>query len=216
MRPQPERLDLIPAADPAVLRRWGVSDCSRVDLASLTDSLARLQHDEVAPPSGVDRLVRHIRDRYHHTLTAVLGDAIALATACEAVHGRDDLWPHGLSDRLIETLDALQHHQQREDSVVFPLLLADRARAAEAVALMEAEHAGIRARLDGVLVATGGFRAPPQACVSWRLLYVLCCKVDVDAREQIRLEEDELFRELSGNLRRSGFVRPQCSNGHED
>ena len=216
MRPQPERLDLIPAADPAALRRWGVTDCGRVNQAALTDSLARLQHDEVAPPSGMDGLVRHIRDRYHHALTAVLEDAIALATACEAVHGCDDLWPHGLSDRLIETLEALQHHQQREDSVVFPLLLTARDRAAEVVELMEAEHADIRARLDGVLAVTRGFQAPPQACVSWRLLYVLCCKIDVDAREQIRLEEDELFRELSGNLRRSGFVRPQCSIGHED
>lgn len=193
MPPQPERLDLIPAADPVALRRWGVSDCGRIDRRALYDSLARLQHDEAAPPSDAARLVRHIRDRYHHALVDVIGDAIALATACETAHSGDDLWPHGLSDHLIEILEAVEHHQQREDAVVFPMLLAGGPGAAEAVRMMEAEHAGIRASLDRLLALTQGFQAPARACASWRVLYVLCCKIDVDIREQIRLEERELF-----------------------
>ena len=193
MRPPPERLDLIPAADAAALRRWGVSDCERIDRRAMQDSLAGLQHDEAAPPSDTARLVGHIRDRYHNALVDVMGDAIALATACETAHSGEDLWPHGLSDQLIEILEAVEHHQQREDAVVFPMLLVGGPRAAEAVRMMEAEHAGIRARLDRLLALTGGFQAPPQACASWRVLYVLCCKADVDIREQIRLEEGELF-----------------------
>ena len=193
MRPPPERLDLIPAADPAALRRWGVSDCGRIDRRSLTRSLSRLQHDEAAPPSETRLLVRHICERYHQALIGVIEDAIALATACEKTHSGHELWPHGLSDQLIEILEAVEHHQQREDAVVFPVLLVGGPRAAEAAKMMEAEHAAIRARLDRLLALTGGFQAPLQACAGWRVLYVLCCKADVDIREQIRLEEDELF-----------------------
>ena len=193
MRPQPERLDLIPQADPAVLRRWGVSDCGRVDRPALVRSLASLQDDEIAPPSDMARLVRHIRHRYHRALIGLIEDAVALAEACEAAHSGEEFWPHGLSDRLVEILEALEDHQQREDAVVFPLLLAGRPQAAEAVTTMEAEHARIRRLLDVVLALTQGFEAPSAACVSWRVLYVLTCKIDLDIREQMRLEERELF-----------------------
>lgn len=193
MRPQPERLDLIPQADPAVLRRWGVSDCGRVDRPALVRSLARLQDDEVAPPSDMARLVRHIRRRYHRALVGLIEDAVALADACEAAHSGEELWPHGLSDRLIEIHEALQDHQQREDAVVFPLLLAGRPQAAEAAGIMKAEHARIRRLLDVVQALTQGLEAPAAACASWRVLYLLACKIDFDIREQMRLEEHELF-----------------------
>lgn len=193
MQPESGRLDLISAADPEALRRWGLSDCDRIDRSAMCDSLARLQHDDAPSPSAPTHLIGHIRDHYRHALIAVIEDAIALAIACEAAHSGDDLWPHGLSDLLIEMHEALEHHHQREDAVVIPMLLTDGPRAAESVKLMEVEHAGIRARLDAVLTLTGGFAVPSQACAGWRVLYVLCCKIDVDSREQVRLEEQELF-----------------------
>lgn len=190
---QSPRLDLIPEADPGVLRRWGVADCDKVDRRAMTRSLTLLLDDEVAPPADTTRLILHIRDRYHRALVGVIEDAVALATACEAAHSREDFWPHGLCDRLVEILEALEHHQQREDAVVFPLLLADKPQAAEAARIMEAEHARIRRLLDALLVLTQGFKVPAQACASWRVLYVLCCKINADIREQMRLEEGELF-----------------------
>lgn len=193
MRPQPQRLDLIPEADPAVLRRWGVTDCDRVDRRALTRSLTRLQHDEVAPPSDTARLIRHIRDRYHRALVGVIEDAVALAAACEAAHSGEALWPHGLGDHLVEILEALEHHQQREDAVVFPMLLAETPRAAEAAKFMKAEHDRIRGLLDVLRALTQGFEIPTGACVKWRVLYLLACKIDVDTREQMGLEERELF-----------------------
>lgn len=190
---QSERLDFIPEANPAVLRRWGLSDCGQVDRPNLVRSLARLQDDEVAAPSEMARLVRHIRDRYQRALIGLIEDAVALAAACEAAHSGEDLWPHGLSDRLIEILETVEEHQQREDAVVFPLLLAGAPRAAEAARTMEAEHDRIRRLLDVTRALTQGFVAPPEACASWRVLYVLACKIDVDVREQMKLEECELF-----------------------
>lgn len=186
-------LELIPDADPAVLRRWGVTDCERVDRNALTRSLTRLQHDEAAPPADPARLIRHIRDRYHRALVEVIEDAVSLATACEAAHSGEERWPHGLSDRLIEILEALEHHQQREDAVVFPLMLKGAAGATKAAGIMETEHAHVRSLLDAVLALTRGFEIPAQACAKWRVLYVLCCKINLDIRDQMKLEERELF-----------------------
>lgn len=193
MRPQSPRLELIPRADPAVLRRWGVTECDRVDRRALTRSLTRLQDDETAPPADTARLVDHIRQRYHHDLIGVIEDAVALATACEAAHSAEAHWPHGLADRLVEVLEALEHHQQREDAVVLSLLLAETPRLDGAERLMETEHAHLRGLLDGLLALTRGWEVPPGVCAKWRVLYVLCCKIDVDIREQMRLEEGELF-----------------------
>ena len=193
MRQRPERLELIPQPDPAALRRWGVADCGRVDRRALNRSLARLRDDEVEPPLDTTRLVRHIRDRYHGVLIGLIEDAVSLAGACEAAHSREALWPHGLSDRMAEILEALEAHQQREDAVVFPMLLAGTPRVSQAATVMAAEHARIREMLDAVRTLTLAFEAPPVACASWRVLYVLARKIDLDVRAQMRLEECELF-----------------------
>jgi len=196
MQTPPLKRDPGASAEPAVLRRWGVTDCDAVDQPALTRSLVRLQDDERAPPSDVARLIRHIRRRYHRSVAGIIKDAVALATTCESAHSADDLWSHGLSDRLAEILDALEHHQQREDAVVFPLLLAQKPEAAKAAAFMATEHSHIRTLVDALSATTRGYQAPPQACATWRVLYILCCKIDVDIREQMRMEERELFSPL--------------------
>ena len=201
MRPLPERpehfsrsgLDLTPESDPTVLRRWGVTDCDRVDRRSLTRSLTRLQDPEAPPPPDSAALIRHIRKRYHRALIALIGDAVELATACEAAHSRKAQWPHGLSDRLARLMEVLEAHQQREDAVVFPMLLDGRPGATGAACLMVAEHDEVRALLDANLSITRSFEVPPGACAKWRLLYLLCGKIDFDVREQMRLEEAALF-----------------------
>jgi Regulator of cell morphogenesis and NO signaling len=188
-----QALDLTPESDPAVLRRWGVADCERVDRRTLTRGLTRLQDPEAPPPADRADLVRHIRSRYHRALIALIQDAVELATACEAAHSGKRLWPHGLSDRLAKLLDVLEAHQQREDAVVFPMLLQGRPEATNAVSLMTFEHAEVRALLDSTSSITCAFEAPDQACAKWRLLYLLCRKIDFDVREQMRLEESALF-----------------------
>lgn len=194
MRAPSDRLDLIPAADPDALRRWGVTDCGHVDLGALTRSLGGLR--EAGPGSFADaaRVVRHIHHRYHGVLIGWIEDAVALSIACESAHSGEDLWPHGLSDDLADLLEALEHHQQREDAVVFPRLLAGPSPAMKPiVALMEADHAAMVDRLDRMLALTGGLAAPEGACAKWRVLYVLCRGIDADTRALMRLEEHELF-----------------------
>jgi regulator of cell morphogenesis and NO signaling len=208
MRPQPRRLDLIPSPDCTAIRRWGLADCERVDQRALTESLARLQDDESTPPTDLAGLIGRIRSRYHRALMAIILDAVALATACEAAHAADDRWPHGLSDRLTGLLDALELHQQREDAVVFPLLLSRSPQATAAVAFMEGEHASILAQLDSLSAVTHAFEAPRDACVKWRILYLLCRKIDFDIRQLTDMEERELFAPSIRDSTEAGI----CSN----
>ncbi|WP_324819265.1 hemerythrin domain-containing protein [Brevundimonas sp.] len=193
MRPQSRRLELIPSPDCDSLTRWGIVDCDKVDRRALADSLARLQDDESTPPPDAAGMIGRIRSRYHQVLLEIIADAVALATACERVHAADDRWPHGLSDRLMGLLEALELHQQREDAVVFPLLLSGSPQADAAVRFMAREHASIRDRLDLLSAVTCAFKAPADACMKWRVLYVLCRKIDFDIRELIGMEEHELF-----------------------
>lgn len=192
-QPARHRLDLQPETDPAVLRRWGVTDCGRVDRRTLTRGLTRLQDPEAPPPADPAGLVRHIRRRYHRALITLIGDAVELASACEAAHSGKTYWPHGLSDRLARILEVLEVHQQREDAVVFPMLLQGRPGATSAACLMTSEHAEVRGLLDATRSVTRDFAIPAAACARWRLLYLLCRKIDFDVREQMRLEESSLF-----------------------
>lgn len=91
-------------------------------------------------------------------------------------------------------LDRLITHQQREQAVVFPMLL----RGVDAlpdptIDEMIAAHEDLMARWRGLDALTAGFKAPAHACAAWRLLYVLCYKLYVDCREQVELENRMLL-----------------------
>ena len=177
-----------------VLRRWGLSRCHAVDVESYWAGLSRLLPDEATPPREPHRLIAYIRGRFHRAHRDLLEDAVALAGAAEAVHARDDAWPHGLGDHLAQLLEDLESHLQREDSVVFPLLPGSPdSPLGGRVAAMADEHRQLCAQLDDLRRLTRDFAPPAQACVAWRLLYVLCGKLDTDLREQMTLEEDVLF-----------------------
>lgn len=184
-------MDRTPEAVDATLNRWGVGE--RPDRSAMTASLSRLIDSEEPSPTGMERLIRHIHERYHRVLAGVIEDALALASGCETTYSREEAWPHGLSDLLEEILDDLEQHQQREYAVVFPLFMAGSPDTAWAVSVMSDEHARLRRRLDSLTTMTRNFTAPAAACVKWRVLYVLCCKIDLDLREQMRMEESDLF-----------------------
>lgn len=195
---RPRHLTGLPVAeeDAAVLRRWGVARCHAVDINAYSAGLSRLLHDEAPPPGDARQLIDYIRARFHPSHRELLEDAIALANAAEIAHARDDAWPHDLPDNLIGLLEDVEIHQQREDAVIFPMLMgpasaAERARAAG----MRLEHEAVLRRLNALSCSTAGYSAPPQACTAWRLLYVLCSKLDMELRDQIALENEVLFSE---------------------
>lgn len=180
--------------DLAVMDRWGVSRCDAVEMDSVSAELTKLLAEDAAPSGEPRDLVGWICERRHSVQENRLDEAIAIANRAEAVHRRDDAWPHGLADQLIEMLDCVVTHQQREQAVVFPMLLQGvDALPDRTVDEMVAAHEDLMTRWRGLDQLTGGFKAPAHACAAWRLLYVLCYKLSVDCREQVQLENRMLL-----------------------
>lgn len=180
--------------DLAVMDRWGVSRCDAVEMDSVSAELTKLLAENAAPSEEPRDMVGWICERRHSVQENRLEEAIAIANRAEAVHRRDDAWPHGLADQLIEMLDCVVTHQQREQAVVFPMLLQGvDALPDRTVDEMVAAHEDLMARWRGLDQLTGGFKAPAHACAAWRLLYVLCYKLSVDCREQVQLENRMLL-----------------------
>lgn len=196
--------DLDEEAD--ALRRWGLSPCGRVDREALMGALAGLLVDERPPPEEAGALVDHIRRRFHQAQRQVLDDAIALAAAGGRRHRRDDLWPHGLADDLAALLEAWEAHQLREEAVVFPAVLQGRDERAVAVDQARRDHAELKRSLTRLVRRTSGFRPPDHACPTWRLLYLLCARLEAELLAQMSLEEQTLYGERPAAIRVSTEV----------
>lgn len=180
--------------DLEVMDRWGVSRCDAVEMDSVSCELTKLLAEDAAPSGELRDLVGGICQRRHSVQENRLEEAIAIATRAELVHRRDDTWPHGLADQLTEMLDCLVTHQQREQAVVFPMLLRGvDALPDRTIDEMIAAHEDLMTRWRGLDELTAGFKAPAHACAAWRLLYVLCFKLYADCREQVEVENRMLL-----------------------
>ena len=149
---------------------------------------------KASPPPELAELITHVVTRYHETHRREFPEAITLARKVEAVHAGEPECPRGLADHLADMLDDLESHQQREEQVLFPMLLAGGSPMARfPIARMIAEHRDVDEQLVRLRTLTHDFSAPPQACGAWRTLASLCRKLDEDLREHMRLEEQEVF-----------------------
>jgi regulator of cell morphogenesis and NO signaling len=147
-----------------------------------------------APPPHLEGLIAHIVTRYHDTHRREFPEAIALARKVEAVHVAEPECPRGLADLLAVMLDDLESHQQREEQVLFPMLLAGGSPMARfPIARMMAEHRDVDEQLIRLRTLTHDFTCPPQACETWQALARLCRKLNDDLREHMRLENEDVF-----------------------
>lgn len=146
------------------------------------------------PDPEVGKLIAHILSRYHETHRREFPEAIRLSRKVEAVHIAEPECPRGLADHLAFMADDLESHQQREEQVLFPMILAGGSPMIRfPIGRMMAEHADVDAQLLRLRVITHDFVAPPAACETWRALARACRKIDNDLTEHMRLENETLF-----------------------
>lgn len=139
-------------------------------------------------------LVKWFCKQRHPAQESQLEEAIAIATQAEQVHRTDDAWPHGLADQLGNILDCVFAHQQREQAVVFPMLLKGLdALPDRMIDEMIQAHEHLLAEWRTVSQLTGGFSAPAHACAAWLRLYALCSRLQFDCVEQVGLENRMLL-----------------------
>lgn len=167
------------------LERWGVRRCDAVDRAAFNAGLSALI--ELDRPEGEDarRRLDRLQREEGEAIRRRLEEALVLARTGERAHGTDDRWPHGLVDELYDLLQDLEAHDAHEAFA----RSAGKAESAPLTAGLRADHAMLAARLDELRRLTGGYDAPAHACAVWRLLYVLCLKVDTALAERMRLED---------------------------
>jgi regulator of cell morphogenesis and NO signaling len=186
-------------------RRPLAEACSERGLAAddVVAEIAREQSQAAEMPHWEERpireLVRHIVDFYHLRLRAELPELISLAAKVERRHAEKASCPRGLRAHLEEVHQAVLAHLAKEEQILFPMILAGRGRhAAAAISVMESEHLDHGANLEKTRQLTADLAPPPEACPTWKALYLRLGRLESELMEHIHLENNILFPHVLG------------------
>jgi regulator of cell morphogenesis and NO signaling len=168
-------------------------------LAAITaeEGRADLPRWDTAP---IPELIRFIVERYHAPLRSELPALVAQAARVEHRHSATPGCPRGLSDLLECLHQRVLEHLEKEERVLFPMIL-DRfgKRAAGPVRVLEEEHDEHGRNLGRIRQFTNNFTPPSHACASWRALYLRLAALESELMDHIHLENNVLFpRALQG------------------
>lgn len=145
-------------------------------------------------PSEPSALIDHILARFHQMHRQQLPELIRLAAKVEAVHADHAATPHGLTVLLKSMHSDLLAHMEKEESILFPMLLRGGNHVVEhPIGVMRAEHDEHAERLAQLLALTHNATPPEDACTTWRQLSANLRQFSDDLQHHIRLENDVLF-----------------------
>lgn len=143
----------------------------------------------------IAELVAHIVSVYHRRLREELPALVSLAAKVESRHVGKASCPRGLRAHLEGMHQAVLEHLAKEERVLFPMILGVRGGvAAGPVHAMEAEHVDHAENLQRTRQLTADLVAPPEACPTWRALYLRLRQLEAELMDHIHLENNILFR----------------------
>lgn len=150
------------------------------------------------PTAMVDRapnaIIDHILVRYHEPLRRELPELIALAKKVERVHADKSACPHGLARRLEAMHLELLSHLAKEEQVLFPMIQSGAGpRIGGPVTVMLREHDDHGENLKALRELADDYQPPPEACTTWRALYLRLDALERDLMDHIALENNVLF-----------------------
>jgi regulator of cell morphogenesis and NO signaling len=166
-----------------------------LDVAALLAELSALQRtDQPVLQSKPEALIEHIVSRYHQVHRQQLPELIRMATRVEAVHREHPLVPTGLAELLEAVEQDLLTHMHKEETILFPLLLAGgNAFVTQPIHMMRAEHIHHGAMLDRLAELSHNATPPAAACNTWRALYAGIAQLHDDLVQHIHTENNILF-----------------------
>lgn len=165
-----------------------------LDLAPIEAELARLAPEQNPIPDSVEDLISHILARYHQVHRRELPELRNLAVRVEKVHAEHPAVPVGLSALLARIQGELESHMQKEEQVLFPLMLAGgNPMIVHPIGMMRHEHDSHGEELRALAALTNDMTLPDGACNSWRALYAGLAKLAEDLTEHIHIENNVLF-----------------------
>lgn len=172
----------------AALRAGHVPEMLLAELQALADAAGQ------DAPEATPALVGHILHRYHETHRNELEWLIPLAQKVERVHGDHEEAPLGLADALIALHDELDAHMQKEERVLFPMMLqGGDPMIVHPIEQMRQDHEEAARLLAQVEHAAHGLDLPEGACGSWTALYTGLRKLSGDLVAHMHLENNVLF-----------------------
>lgn len=150
--------------------------------------LTRWAHRSVAELA--DFIVNH----YHARLRSEIPELILLADKVEQVHADKVSCPRGLAALLHTMHAAVLDHLAKEEQILFPMIRAGRGHGAGGpIHVMEQEHEDHGRSLARLRALTADLTAPPEACPTWRALYLRLGRLADELMEHIHLENNVLF-----------------------
>ncbi len=139
-------------------------------------------------------LIAHLLERFHAPHRAELPRLLAMARKVERVHSDKPSCPTGLAAELERIGEELEAHMEKEEQVLFPLILSGRGRfASMAIQVMEEEHVDHGRNLERLREMTHGYTPPAEACGTWRALYLGLAELELALMQHIHLENNVLF-----------------------
>lgn len=169
------------------------------DLPTIERELTALVQTAATAPADTGELIDLIVTRFHETHRRELPELIRLARRVEAVHGDRERAPAGLAAVLEDLAEELESHMQKEERVLFPLMLrGGHPMIAHPIGAMRHEHDEAAGLLRCVDQLTDGGVPPEGACNTWRALYAGTRKFSDDLMEHIHLENNVLFPRFEG------------------
>lgn len=181
--------------------------CRKKGLAvdSLTAELqAEEQRGDAPAEAWLERplpvLIDHIVTHYHDAHREELPRLRAMAERVEKVHGEKASCPIGLAAVLAQLESELVLHMEKEERVLFPLIVSGAGdRAAGPIHVMELEHEDAAVLLEKIRGLTDDHVPPPEACGTWRALFLGLAEFEHELMQHVHLENHVLFpRALRG------------------
>jgi len=140
-------------------------------------------------------LVAHIVATYHEPLRDKLPFLLALAQKVARVHGERNERLTRVEEITRRLHDDLLAHLDREETKLFPAIMAGGPEAAiqAELSVMRTEHLETASLLEELHEATEGFSVPDWACASYRTLFSGLAGLDEDLRRHVHLENHVLM-----------------------
>ena len=174
-----------------------------LDTAPIVAALQALQ----AVPAGDGRdwqqaspaeLIEHLLTRFHARHREQLPELIRLSRRVETVHADRPECPTGLADHLTTMAEALESHMQKEEQILFPMLLRGFSPMVRMpIGVMRLEHDDHGVALARLVALAHGLEMPRGACNTWRALVLGLRTLREDLMEHIHLENNLLFDGLN-------------------
>ena len=170
-----------------------------LELTPIEVELAALSPEPNTVPESVEELIQLVLSRYHEVHRREMPELRELALRVERVHGDHPAVPKGLSDLLARMHGELESHMQKEEQVLFPMMLAGgNPMIVHPIGMMRHEHDSHGEELEALAKLTGDMAVPAEACNSWRALYAGLAKLAEDLTEHIHIENNILFPKFEG------------------